>query len=466
MKCRETVKLMVVGVVMAGCRAQAPLSELKLEEKAQPGVGWRAADGRKTEAEPTAWLDQFDDEGMRRAVGEAVASSPDLKAAAARMAQAEARAVRAGAPRFPTSGLGLRTNEDWRQVVAGPGAVIRQQQSVYALNVDISWEVDVWGRVRNNANAGRANAEAAAADYAAARLSLAANTARAWCNLLEAEWQTRLGENTVASFRGNLATVDSNFDKGVPGVTALDVRFARSNLASAEANLENRKRGRDESRRVLEALMGRYPAGEVATSGQLPKLRGEIPAGLPSTLLLRRPDIAAAERRTAAALQQAKASRKVLLPTFRLTGDARTISEDLAELLDTDKIIKSFVKSMSQTIFQGGALRADVKAADAQVEELAQRYASVALTAFREVETALAAGVFLDGQIVALRKFTEESKEAEKLAVSQYERGLAGILNVLESQRRAFDSQSSLIRAENQRLLNRIDLCLALGGGF
>ena len=83
------MKLMVVGVVMAGCRAQAPLSELKLEEKAQPGVGWRAADGRKTEAEPTAWLDQFDDEGMRRAVGEAVASSPDLKAAAARMAQAE-----------------------------------------------------------------------------------------------------------------------------------------------------------------------------------------------------------------------------------------------------------------------------------------------------------------------------------------------------------------------------------------
>jgi outer membrane protein TolC len=90
----------------------------------------------------------------------------------------------------------------------------------------------------------------------------------------------------------------------------------------------------------------------------------------------------------------------------------------------------------------------------------------VALTAFREVETALAAGVFLDGQIVALRKFAEESKEAEKLAVSQYERGLAGILNVLESQRRAFDSQSGLIRAENQRLLNRIDLCLALGGGF
>jgi outer membrane protein TolC len=270
----------------------------------------------------------------------------------------------------------------------------------------------------------------------------------------------------VASFRGNLATVDSNFDKGVPGVTALDVRFARSNLASAEANLENRKRGRDESRRVLEALMGRYPGGEMATEGKLPKLRTEIPAGSPSSLLLRRPDIAAAERRTAAALQQAKASRKALLPTFRLTGDARTISEDLAELIDTDKIIKSFVKSVSQPIFQGGALRADVKLADAQVEELAQRYAAVALTAFREVETALAAGQYLEAQIVALRKFAEESKEAEKLAVSQYERGLAGILNVLESQRRAFDSQSSLIRAENQRLLNRIDLCLALGGGF
>jgi NodT family efflux transporter outer membrane factor (OMF) lipoprotein len=460
------ISVLVVVAVLAGCRAQAPVAGLPLQEKAKPGAAWVASGSERMVAEPTAWLTQFDDATLRSAVTEAVEGNPDLRVAAARMVQAEARAIRSGAQRFPSAGMSLRTNEDWRQVIAGPGEIIRQRQDVYALNLDVSWEVDVWGRVRNNANAGRANAQAAAADYEAARLSLAANAARAWCNLLEAEWQARLASETVASFRKNLATVDSNFDKGVPGVTALDVRFARSSLASAEANLENRKRGRDEARRVLEGLMGRYPAGVFETSGKLPSLRRDIPVGMPSDLLLRRPDIAAAERRTAAALQTAKAARRALLPSFRITGDARTISEELMELLDEKKLVRSLVISLTQPIFQGGALRSDVKLAQAQAEELAQRYASVALTAFREVETALAAEIYLDGQIAALRRFAEESREAEKLAVSQYERGLTGILNVLESQRRAFDSQSGLIRAENQRLQTRIDLCLALGGGF
>ena len=449
-----------------GCRNHAPPASLVMDEAARPGEMWSAPLAGKTTAEPTGWLEQFGDAGLKSAVDEAMARNPDLKAAAARMAQAKARAMRAGAARFPTSDIGLRTNEDWRQVIAGPGQIIRQRQDVYALTLDVSWEVDVWGRIRNTAAAGAANAEAAAADFDAARLSLAANTGRAWCNLLEAELQTQLAERTLESFRRNLATVDSNFDKGVPGVTALDVRFARSNLAAAEANLKNRHRLQDEARRVLEGLMGHYPAGRAITSGKLPALRKAVPAGLPSTLLLRRPDIAAAERRTAAALQQAKAARKVLLPGFRLTGDARTISEDLTALLDERRLVLSFVQSMTQQLFQGGALRADIRLADAQVEELAQRYASVALVAFREVETALAAEVYLDGQIAALRKFVEESREAERLALSQYERGLTGILNVLESQRRAFDSQSSLLRAENQRLQTRLDLCLALGGGF
>lgn len=411
-------------------------------------------------AEPVAWLEQFDDAAMRSAVHEAIKSNPDLASAASRMRQARIREVREGAARLPSVNSGLRAGNN------GAGADNWNFETDYSLSLDVAWEADVWARLRDRTQASAAEAQAAEADFAAARLSLAANAARAWCNLLEAGQQVSLAEQSVTTFRKGLQTVDSNFNKGVPNVTALDVRLARTSLASGESNLQSRLRARDAARRNLEALLGRYPAGVIDVGGKFPALRREAPVGLPGSLLLRRPDIQAAERRVAAAFSAEAVARKALLPSIRLTGGLHTASGELSSLLDERKLVASLAQSLAQPIFAGGALKAAVQLSEEQRRELATRYAATALEAFREVETALAAERYIAGQIAAQEVFVQESAEAERLAMSQYERGLTDILRVLESQRRAFDSRSGLLRAQNQLLQARIDLCLALGGGF
>jgi outer membrane protein, multidrug efflux system len=198
----------------------------------------------------------------------------------------------------------------------------------------------------------------------------------------------------------------------------------------------------------------------------MPRNARSVPAGLPSELLLRRPDILRAEYRAAARQQDLQAAWKSLLPSFKLTADGSTASTKLRDLLDERKLVASLAEGLTQPIFRGGRLKAEVKIAEAERDELAAAYGSTALKAFQEVETALAAEAYLDRQIDALRQFAADSKEAEELALTNYVRGLTTMVTVLEAQRRSFDSRSALIRAENERLQNRIDLHLALGGDF
>ena len=458
--------LPAAAVLLGACASVSPSGAPRVPgDAAAPGAAWTARVPGVTAAEPTAWLEQFDDASFRAAVREAVAQNPDLRAAASRMRQARIRAVRDGAARLP-------------EVSARAGASQSGDReggwnwgNDYQLSLDVSWEADVWGRVRDSAAASVANARAAEADYAAARLSLAANAGKSWCNLREAEAQVNLAQQTVDTYRKGLGTVDRAFDKGVPGVTALDVRLARSSLAAGESNLQARLRARDEAQRTLEALLGRYPSGRVETSGRLPGLRRTVPAGVPSSLLLRRPDILAAEQRIAAARGRESAARKALLPSFNLSAGAGTGGARLSDLFDERRLAATLLQSLTQPLYRGGALRAEVQLTQEEREELVQRYAAAAVQAFREVETAMAAETFIARQIESQRTFVKESVESERLAFSEYEKGLQGqngpgVLRLLEAQRRAFDSQSGLLRLENQLLQARLDLCLALGGGF
>lgn len=456
---------LLTAALLTSCTLPPPGTQPPLPDGSQPGSEWTAPYSGRTKAEPTAWLEQFDDASLRAAVREAVAANPDLHAAAARMRQARIRAVRDGAARLPEVDAGLRSAQ------SGDDATKWNFENEYALTLSVSWEADVWGRVRDNVSASMATAQAAEADYAAARLSLAANAAKAWCNLLEAEAQVELGRRTVDTFRIGLTTADRAFDKGVKGVTTLDVRLARSSLAASESNLQARLRARDAAQRSLEALLGRYPAGTAKTSQRLPELRRGVPAGLPSTLLLRRPDILAAERRIAAAMKREDASRKALLPSFRLSAGAGTSDAQLSDLLDERKLVASLLESLTQPLYKGGALRATVRLNEAERQELVSRYAATVITAFQEVETAMAAETYITEQIKSQRVFVKESVESERLAISEYEKGIqaadgVAALRLLETQRRSFDSQSGLLRLQNQLLQARIDLCLALGGGF
>jgi outer membrane protein, multidrug efflux system len=462
----------------------------EFDASAVPDSAWTAPLQGKTAERVTGWLDDFDSRQLKAVVLEAAQRNPDLQALAARLRAAKGRAVLAGADRFPSvsgaldarraerfetkevpqqptaTGTAGATNTTTTQTATTQTIQIKEFTDQLELGLNLSWEIDLWGRLRNRARAGYADYQAVEADFESARLSLAANTAKSWLNVTESERLFELAEKTVASFGETLKSVESTYDRGINDVTAVELALSRSNVASARSNLEARKRERDAAKRSLETLLGYYPRATIESSTELPKLKRSIPVGLPSELLVRRPDIRAVERRYAAAIERVAESRKALLPAVRLTGSTGTSSADFAKLFNRDLLLSTIAGSLSQAIFEGGRLRENVAISKAEQDELAHDYTSAALGAFREVETALAAEQYLEAQAEALREASKEAVFAEDRALSRFQSGLVTFITLLESQRRAFDSRSALIRVENQRLQNRIDLYLALGGDF
>ena len=423
--------------------------------------------GQASETVPfeDGWVADFKDDSLETLITEALEHNYNLKAAAARVEAAHASFQSANAGWKPT--LNLSQNDSRTKTVFNPFAGTLQSRYInrFDLGVNLSWELDVWGRLRSQSRAALADLEAAETVYMSAYLSLAANTAGAWFNLVESELQVRLNEETLESFEANLQVVEESFRRGIPN-RALDVRLTRANVESARSNLALRKRQRDAAKRALETILGRYPSAEMEVTSDLPSLENTVPTGLPSELLLRRPDILTAERQLAAATERLKASKRSLLPSIRLTSSAGTTSNELADLLDPERLAMSLAGSLSQPLYQGGRLRANIRLSDARVKEAMAQFSQTVLTAFQEVETLLAAENFLLEQETALRVSTTESIEAETLAKEQYERGLVDIITVLESERRAFNARSSLLNLSNLRLQNRLDLYLALGGHF
>jgi NodT family efflux transporter outer membrane factor (OMF) lipoprotein len=418
------------------------------------------------EGAATGWLDEFGSSKLKALVTRAVAANPDLKAASARVHQAQAQLVQAGADLFPAltaNGFGSRNQSPGDQRFPG----INQIANRFTTTLNVTWEIDFWGRVADERRAAKAGSEAAEEDWHAARLSLAANTAQTAITLTEAENLLTLAQNNVSIRTTQLGILERQLDRGIdPDRAALDVTLSRADLARAESTVQQRRATADQTRRTLETLLGGYPAGAERGLGSLPSLRRDVPAGLPSEMLLRRPDLRAAERRVIAALANESAAKKALLPSLRLTGQAGRTSQQIEQIIRPESAIWNIGSQAAQTLFQGGRLKAGMDLQRARYDETLQSYAGSVLTAFREVETALAAEQFLLSQQSALERASTEAERAESLALGQYEKGLSDVLTLLDTRQRAFDARSALISVKAQRLRNRAALHLALGGEF
>ncbi|MFT4636902.1 MAG: multidrug efflux system outer membrane protein [Verrucomicrobiales bacterium] len=412
------------------------------------------------------WLDDFDQGKVLRAlVDEAVGNNYDLATAVARVKQSSARARIAGADLLPQAGVTVTGSRSQRLRGSNFDKITANQ---FSTNFDISWEIDLWGRLRNLKSSTLADLRAAQADYQAARLSLATRVVSTVLNLVESRQQAEVSRQTLTSLRTNLDILDAKLEAGdVDDRTALEITLSRADVLRTEATLAANERQADAFKRVLEGLLGRYPDGTIQGLTDFPQVKRQVSAGLPSELLLRRPDLIAAEQRVLAATEDVRASWKALLPNFTINAGAGTSTTDkFSDLLDPKALVWDLAGRLGQAVFQGGRLVAGVELSKAQLEEIASRYAETALRAFREVETALAAEGFYRDQQRKLEGAVEQANLAEELALGQYEKGLVDIITVLESQRRAFDARSNLLRVRNERLQNRLDLYLALGGDF
>ncbi len=456
---KSSMFIIGAALVFSGCSIRVP-EALAPSPVALPD-DWQAQPVAQAEPPATSWIADFDDAALAALVDEALRASPDLRASAARIAVARARFGITNAARGPQVQADFAGRRN-RRSGANDVSFIDNPANLFSIRGQLNWELDLWQRLAADSEAALADVEAARWDLQAARLSLAANIAREWFNAAAAQRQVALGEATVASFERSLATVEAQYRRGLGA--ALDVRLARNNLEGARADLAQSRRDLVASLRLLEVLAGRYPAAAVATPIQLRKPERAVPAGVPSQLLARRPDLRAAERRLRASQAREVAARRNWLPQFSLTADGGTSSTLLRELTNLEQHFWTLAGSAVQPLFQSGRLRAQREEADANLEEARATYAGAVLTALREVEQALDAEGFLADQEAALARAAAEAAQAQTLALRQYERGLADIITLLEAQRRAFAAENALISVKNQRLQNRVNLYAALGG--
>lgn len=407
---------------------------------------------------PEQWVEAFDDSQLQELVAAALANNYELKAAAARVDAAIAQARIDGSGRWPQ----IFFSADHQQVQIREAGFGSSRFGVFEALFGVSWEVDVWGRIRDFQQAAMSEADATNTDFYGARLSLAARVAQSYFELVEAKLQAAVVEQSIKDRTIIANLVRGRFQRGL--VRGLDLRLALTDLANAEAELKQTHNRIQATARRLEILLGRYPEGDELQATTLPPLPDVIAAGLPAELLERRPDVVAAFSRLQAADFRATSSRKLRLPRITLTAAGGTRSPDLTELVDPRSVAWNVFAGLMQPLFTGGRIEGEIFRNQARAEESLNLYKNTALNAFREVEQALAAEEWLREQEISLRKAVEQTEASQKLAVYSYRNGLIQILTLLDSYRSTLVAQSAHLSITRQLLSNRINLYLALGG--
>jgi len=430
------------------------------ERQAEPEAGvapaaWTALPATVQQGAVAGWLHSFNDAPLANLVSTALAGNNDLRAAAARVKQAQALVRSEGAARLPqlqfVPGVDYADRADDGENDTG---------SRWSLPFNLSWELDVWGRIGNLQQAARLEADAVETDWHGAVLSLAARTAQGCFELAEARQRVQVVQESIAERRALVDLLQGRFNLGL--AEGLDLSLALTDLSDAQAELKDAGNGIQLSARRLQVLLGRYPSADLAACTRLPDLPNALPAGLPSELLSRRPDVTAAFVRLRSQDQRWAGARKALLPKFTLAaaGDA------VADLSDPRAAAWNLALGLIQPLYAGGRLHADIDLNAAKSEEALHLYRETVLTAFRETEQSLAAEDWLKGREQALAETVKKTETSRSLAIYAYRNGSVDILTLLDSYRSTLIARTALLDARLRLLNNRVDLYLALGGGI
>lgn len=416
------------------------------------------------------WWGDFNDDQLNLFVDTALVRNPALAQAVARTRVAEARIRLNRADLLPQAGVGLNSARQRQNMsaMAGPLGELADDMSFISNNhnasLDVSWELDLWGRLAAQSSAARAEFLASAEQLRGARQSVAAQVVQLYYDIVHARSQVELSERTVEALAEMSRQISNRAQVGI--ASPADAMLAEANLGSARAGLEQRNEVLARTLRQLDLLLGQYPSGALQTADELPSVPAAPAAGVPSELLERRPDVRAAELGLIAAGYQLGAAERSFLPSLSLSGSAGYSSGEFSGLIDSNNLVWSIAGQVMQPIFQGGRLVAQVDIAEAQQSEALHSYVETALNALAEVESLLTVESVLERRETSLDASASAAEEAVQVSYNRYLQGIDPFLNVLESQQRALDNRSAYITAQHARIENRISLHLALGGGF
>jgi outer membrane protein, multidrug efflux system len=441
----------------AACALKQPPDAAAIQEEALSTVKvvekWTAA-GAGDGAVGDNWLAAFQDQQLSAAVTEAIANNTDLRVAATRVEQAILYAKLAGAKLYPSVDFFAR----------GGGKMSGDNSGLQGAALSLSWELDLWGRIRYGRAAAVADAGAAQADFEFARQSLAATVARNWFLATEAGLQAELARQTVGRGEDLVSLAQTRANVGVGDDQ--DIEVAQANTGTYRDGLRQVELAREQALRALEILIGRYPAAAASVTDRLPAQPDPVPAGLPSELLERRPDVIAAERRVAAAFNRVGEAKAARLPTISLTTGVSAISSDLFELKDRDNPVWNAGASLLMPLFRGGALKTQVEIRTAEQKQAVASYAAVGLRAFGEVENALAAEFAARDRERILAQTVSHNQRALDIVQTQFKVGSTDLRFVNERQLALNATSAALIRVQAEQRVQRVNLHLALGGSF
>jgi multidrug efflux system outer membrane protein len=413
------------------------------------------------------WWEVFGKTELNRFVEQALANNLDINKATARMLEMQAQLLQTRADRFPSLNLEGSAEKRQRPIIGVvPGERFTTKTKIYTLSLPASFELDLWGGLARTQEAAQANLVEAEENRLVVAQTVVAETIRLYLQMESLERRIQIGLDSIDNFRRSLSLVDGRSPRGLTSV--LDVRQARRILTGAEALLPSLREELGVVQQELSVLLGRYPGSKP------PRTQPEdyfvdlapVPPGLPSDLLLRRPDIRAAEARLRslnAEIGVAKASR---FPSIALTGSYGYSSDELGQLVGRESELWHLASGIGQPLFDAGKLKAGQRAAEARYAQGLSDYAKTVLTAFSEVESALLRRKEQLERRNRLLRFLLEARLTQEVAENRYTRGLVNYLEVLEAQQTRFEAEESLVLVELAILTNRVALHRALGGGW
>jgi NodT family efflux transporter outer membrane factor (OMF) lipoprotein len=455
----------VIGLLAAGCAVgptyRRPEAPMPSRAPAPPPEGFKTAQPQD-EVLRGRWWEIFADPKLNALEEQIDVSNQNIAQAEAqfRVARAIARGLRGAL--FPTISAGGAVTRSRGSTRAG--AAPPSSGTVYQLSGDFSYEIDLWGRVRRSIEAGVANAQAFAADLQSVRLTIHAELAFDYFELRGIDAQLVLLESSIAAYERALQLTINRHDQGV--VSGVDVAQAQTQLESTRAAATELKLSRAQFEHAIATLMGK-PAQDFSLE-RLPLASPPpaVPEVIASQLLERRPDVAAAERRVAAANAQIGVAEAAYFPTLSLSASGGYAGSEIAHLVSLPNRFWSIGASLLETLFSGGKRRAAVEQAKAAYDVNVAAYRQQVLVAFQEVEDNLTSLSFLTEETAQQGAASEAALRSLSLAENRYQGGITSYLEVVIAQTAALANQRSLVGLQTRRMTTSITLVKAVGGGW
>jgi NodT family efflux transporter outer membrane factor (OMF) lipoprotein len=473
--CFSLAPLTLAALLVTGCAVGPDYQRPEAAPSAQfkQAAGWKSATPADTQL-PSAWWQLYDDAELNQLIGRLNVSNQNLAAAQAQYQQAKALVSKTRAGFYPTlsSSVGVKragqgggsSTLSTADGINVSGANAAKVSKSYDLNLNATWELDVWGKLRRSLESSAASYQASAADLAAMRLSLQAQLTQSYLQLRVLDEQTRLLEATVAAYARSLKVTENQYQAGI--VAKSDVSQARTQLYSTQAQAIDLQWQRAQHENAIAVLVGVAPSElHIAVQPSVPKLPN-IPPALPSQLLERRPDIASAERKMIAANADIGVAAAAWYPDLSLAASGGYNNSSYADWISVPNRVWSIGPQLALTLFDGGARSAQVESAEAGYQQTVAQYRQTVLDSFREVDDALVQLQVLEQEAAVQQDAVNAARESLQLLTNQHQAGTIDYNSVVNVQTSTLNNQRSALTLLGNRLTASVQLIAALGGGW